>query len=64
MGCRRNVPAQESQGGSAVNQWGQTDLLPREKNEMQSLSHSGLGWIKQQLLQGLIKFGALLERPV
>lgn len=67
MGCRRNVPAEESQCSNTMNQCARLIcLLPRKKkkNEVQSVSRSGLGWIKQRLLQGLIKFGGLFKRPV
>lgn len=34
----------------------------KKKNKVQSVSCSGLGWIKQRLLQGLIKFGGLFKK--
>lgn len=64
MGCRRNVPAEESQCSNTMNQCARLICsLPRKKkNKVQSVSCSGLGWIKQRLLQGLIKFGGLFKK--
>lgn len=41
----------------------QTDsFASQEKKKIQSVSCSGLDWIKQRLLQGLIKFGGLFNK--
>lgn len=60
MGCWRNVPAEESQCSNTMNQYAR--LIPsKEEKKMQSVSFSGLDWIKQRLLLGLIKFGSLFN---
>lgn len=64
MGCWRNVPAEESQCSNTMNQCARLiPSLPRKKKKkIQSVSCSGLDWIKQRLLQGLIKFGGLFNK--